>query len=473
MSDIHSPSTNMDEKKMDYTLGTHLSFSIGGFLDNFTSTAFGVRTYAFYNIIMLLPSWMVGLAFTLYAIWNMINDPLVGYFSDRHHDYIKKWGRRFPLILIGMIPFALSYLLIYTVPFQSEWLIFAWLLFSICFFDFLFSIWQLNYLALLPVKFTNNYERTRIGALNTVFGIFGVVCGMLLPPILIGDYNIRANYVKAAAIIAIIALVAALLMIPGIRENKKLREETVLRLETERLAQEPLSFFKVLFLCLKCRNFMMYIVLTLGHAVMTNLMLGSLQYWVQFVLKSDNPDFETFIGAALLIGVLISVPFWTKISRKQGNRTAFIIGGFGSSLMLLLFFLLAINIVMGIVLTLLIGIFIGAFWTLMYPGLSDVIDELKANSLFQNEGVYTGIRTFFSRFAFVVQSVAMAVIHTATGFDENQPTQTIKAQWGIRIHMSLVPMIFYLIGTLLIFFWYDLTPEKLKEIKEKLKNSKT
>ncbi|MHA1518977.1 MAG: MFS transporter [Promethearchaeota archaeon] len=455
-------------KKMKYSLGTHLSFSMGGFLDNFTTTAFGIRTYAFYNLVLLLPSWMVALAFTLYAGWNMINDPLVGYFSDLHHKYIAKWGRRFPLIIIGMVPYAFSYLLIYTVAFQSEWLIFAWLLFSICFFDFCYSIWQLNYLALLPVKFTNHYERTRVGGINTILGIFGVVCGMLLPPMLIGDYDVQENYVSAAVIISLITLIAGVLMIPGIRENKQLREQTLARLKLEKESQEKFSFFKVLLMCLKRRNFMMYIGLTLAHAVMTTLMLGSLQYWVQFVLISDDPDYETFVGAALLIGVLISVPLWTKVSRKKGNRIAYIIGGFGSSATLLLFFLLATEIVMGIILTLLIGIFIGAFWTLMYPGLSDVIDELKASSLFQNEGVYTGIRTFFSRFAFVIQSVAMAGIHTLTGFNENNTIQTSRAQTGIMVHMALIPMIFYLIGTLLILFWYDLTPEKLQTIKAKL-----
>ncbi|GAG85351.1 unnamed protein product, partial [marine sediment metagenome] len=39
---------------------------------------------------------------------------------------------------------------------------------------------------------------------------------------------------------------------------------------------------------------------------------------------------------------------------------------------------------------------------------------------------------------------------------------------GIRIHFGLIPMIFMLISTLVLWKYYDLTPEKVKIFKEKL-----
>ncbi|GAH91731.1 unnamed protein product, partial [marine sediment metagenome] len=47
---------------------------------------------------------MVALGYIIYAIWNSINDPLVGYFTDRPNRFWKRYGKRFPLIIIGGIP---------------------------------------------------------------------------------------------------------------------------------------------------------------------------------------------------------------------------------------------------------------------------------------------------------------------------------------------------------------------------------
>ncbi len=457
---------------MQYSLGTHISFSIGGFIDNFSGTAYGVRTYAFYETVLGLSSGLTALAYAIYGIWNMINDPIVGFLSDRKHRLIERFGRRFPLILF-VFPFALSYLLIYFVPVISEGWRFVWLLGSICIFDLLYSIWQLNYLALIPAKFTNSRERTRIGAINTIWGILGVVMGMLLPPMLIesfGGYETLPGYLVAAGAVAVITLIAAVVLIPGIRENKALRAMELQEFEKRSPDLSKPNFFKSLIFCLKHRNFTSFIVLLLGHAVMTNLMLGSLQYWVQFVIPNGTGDDETIVGAALLVGVLISTPLWALISRKYGNRIAFIIGGFAASAILLLFFLFATSVLLGAVLTLFVGISIGAVWTLMYPGLSEVIDELTVTSKLRNEGIYTGIRTFFSRFAFVIQAVTFGVVHILTGFDDSPDaiSQTPLAQLGIRIHMSLIPMIFYLIGAILIWRVYRLTPAKVKENRAQL-----
>ena len=42
------------------------------------------------------------------------------------------------------------------------------------------------------------------------------------------------------------------------------------------------------------------------------------------------------------------------------------------------------------------------------------------------------------------------------------------AVWGIYIHMALLPMIFMFIGSIVLWRFYDLTPEKVKINKEKL-----
>ena len=44
-----------------------------------------------------LPPWLAGLAFGLGRLWDAVNDPLIGWLSDKTHS---RWGPRVPLSLI-------------------------------------------------------------------------------------------------------------------------------------------------------------------------------------------------------------------------------------------------------------------------------------------------------------------------------------------------------------------------------------
>ncbi len=447
----------------------HQSYGLGGFLDNFTVSAFSVRVYHFYEDVLNVPGEFVALAVILYGIFNMLNDPFAGWLSDRPYKWIKRIGRRFPWYVGASIPFALSYLLIFTVPTSEALGMFFWLLFTICLFDLLFSFWQLNWLALFPVKFRTQEERTRVGASTTIWGIVGTVLGILVPPMIVGDYENIPGFINQAIFVAGVAVVIAVLIIPGMRENDLLKQRSWdLAQQDQTLKKEgkKQTYWKSLLFSIKQKNFMTYITIYLGHMVMTALMLGSLPFWIRYVLGSLEADFEIYLSAALLIGVILSTPFWSWLGRKKGNRVAFIYGGLASSVLLFLFFFLATDLISGMVITFLLGISISAMWCLMYPGLSDVLDEIAVLTGKRDEGIFTGIRTFFGRFAIVIQAIAIGVVHWVTNFDINPFTNAAK--WGIRVHMSLVPAIFYLLGTLLMILVNDLNKKKMEVIKTEL-----
>jgi len=132
-----------------------LSYSLGGFLDNFFSAAFTIRVIGYYEDEILLPIVLVSLSFVIYGLWNMFNDPLIGFFTDRNTKITRRWGRRFPWYMIAVIPFTIFYLLIFTVPFYSTVLIFLWLLFCICMFDFYFHI--LDYKIVFNLGYTEGF----------------------------------------------------------------------------------------------------------------------------------------------------------------------------------------------------------------------------------------------------------------------------------------------------------------------------
>ncbi|MHA1802980.1 MAG: MFS transporter, partial [Promethearchaeota archaeon] len=100
---------------------------------------------------------------------------------------------------------------------------------------------------------------------------------------------------------------------------------------------------------------------------------------------------------------------------------------------------------------------------------SDCIDEIILESEIRQEGVFLGIRTFMVRLSIIIQAVVFWAIHITTGFDPAVQIQTELALWGLRLQFALVPLILMLIAGILFWYFYDLTPEKVAENKEKLK----
>ena len=100
MSERLSPRT-----KLLYGVGdTGLSLTgsiIGAFFAIFLTDVAGIR-----------PG-LAALAIAIGRSWDWINDPLIGYISDRART---RWGRRRPFLLFGSLPFALAFALLWWRP---------------------------------------------------------------------------------------------------------------------------------------------------------------------------------------------------------------------------------------------------------------------------------------------------------------------------------------------------------------------
>jgi len=453
---------NDSSAEIKYSSLTHLSYSLGGFFDNFLTAAFTIRVIGFYEDELLVPIILIGVAFFFYGIWNMVNDPLAGYLSDKTTRFTERWGRRFPWFLFSAFPLAIVYFLIFAVPFTGEYVIFFWLLITICIFDLFFSFWMTNWLALYPDKFRSHKERTKVGGITTILGLLGMAFGMLLPPLFI-TYGVKESYIYAALLVTMIGLISAFLMVPGMREDQELRERALKVVESQ---EKELSFFKTMKFALKQKNFIVYLVAYLATIILMVFMLSSVYFMVRYILKMPA-EVEIYVLAAFLLGVLISVPLWVRLSRSLGNRKMYI-WGCGLTAIALIPFLLISSLVLVMIFAFLLGVSASALWTLMYPTFSDVIDEVVEKTGKRQEGTYFGIRTFIGRLSIVLQAIVFAVVHELTNYVPGAETQTPSAIWGIRIIMALIPMVFFVLAFFLMLKVYDLSLDRVKETQNKL-----
>ncbi len=437
------------------------SYGFGNFMNEFVAMAFGTYAFYFYERELGLNVILVMVGFFIYAIYNAINDPLVGYLTNKPFKFTKKWGRRFPWILIGGVPFIVSYLFIFTPPSLDQWLLFGWLVFATCLYDTFASVFWVNFSSLFPDKFRSVKERRTATGLQIPVGLVGVALGAILPPIVV-EFGIPSTYVAQSGIVIIVGLIALGLAIPGVRDDQDAVDRY---LETYDTREKGPSFFKSLGSALKQKSFVAFIVSYTLYRTLVQSMTASVPFVVDTLLEMAATA-SILIFAGFLIGALVSTPIWVKYAHKtNNNKKVMVLCGLlmGIFTIPLIFLedLIAITIAMVVW-----GLSIGGYWAMIAPILADVVDESVVTHKRRQEGVFAGFQQFFGRLAIFFQATSFALTHIFTGLAADP--YSASAKFGVHIHLAVVPMICILIGTFVFWRWYHLTPDKVAENQKKI-----
>jgi Na+/melibiose symporter-like transporter len=72
----------------------HISYSMGNFANTIAYQVFGNRIQFYYVDVLRLNAATAGVLWTIYGLWNAINDPLMGQVSDRTRSSSDKLKRK-------------------------------------------------------------------------------------------------------------------------------------------------------------------------------------------------------------------------------------------------------------------------------------------------------------------------------------------------------------------------------------------
>ncbi|MEE9278925.1 MAG: MFS transporter [Myxococcota bacterium] len=75
--------------------------------------AWGVLLLFYYQQVVGVEAWLVGLAIAISVIMDAVTDPLIGTWSDRIRS---RWGRRHPMLLASALPLAVTFVLLFAPP---------------------------------------------------------------------------------------------------------------------------------------------------------------------------------------------------------------------------------------------------------------------------------------------------------------------------------------------------------------------
>ena len=446
---------------------------------NMPGTFFGAMVgviQSFYYAWMGLQWGWITIAQIVYAIWNVVNDPLFGNHINNTRSVNKKGEvqRYLPYIKYGAPIFSLAFALVFFPPdtlrgqsdFSFQFWLFVWYMVSLLVYDTMFTIVLCAWVALLPQMSLNQREREKTQFLCSIFLFPAVIIGFAIPVALLSNPTASSVYIFQilVVIIAIFGIVPYWIVVKYVYEHP------------EYTPDETVGIFKALKLAFKNKSYISYLIYDGISVFIININMVTLPFFLYWVLE-QSPGFNPllfWIGPmiCLVIGAVLSL----KIAEKTSTKFAitFYLSVISIGFLLVFFFALTGNwILVSIGLSV---VFLG------YPGdfihhnpmRADTIDydQWKVSGE-RREGLYAGIGPLISKpmisVALAVPPVLMAIYGLIYVKDSLQPTMGLEmAQLGLSISMGLIPGIAALIGLIIWVLFYPLDKDLVTEMKAEL-----
>ncbi len=102
------------------------------------------------------------------------------------------------------------------------------------------------------------------------------------------------------------------------------------------------------------------------------------------------------------------------------------------------------------------------------PIFSSIIDIGAIETGKRQEGLYNGVSAFITSFGVIIQPAIFYFIQTFTGYNTDLTAPTPEELFGLRLQMSIIPMILMLTGVFIFRKFYTLSKNEIEENSKKL-----
>ncbi len=391
--------------------------------------AVGAYYLFFYVDVLGLAVALAAIINVVYAIWDAVNDPLVGYFSDNTRT---RWGRRRPWLLAGL-PFYTAFLvLIYAVPepFRRGDALFWYALVIIFLSESASTVVNTTYDALFPELFQGFRTRTRASAFRHGFGMVGELVGFALTPIMYANFG----FVGMAAVFAIITGILVTFSIVRNAEDCSAQEVPPLNLRG--------AFEDVL----RDRPFWLFTLIATLLWFTTGVYTVATPFWAKYTLKA-SPQAPSLIFATVFIIAILSVSPWSKLIRDWGIKRTWLwaIGVMTLSAGVLG---LASNLVLGIIGAAVAGLGLGGIKVCREMILANLVDQSLERTGRRQEGVYYSLNRFVGRLSKILEALALVLLGVLFGYVSGENPGPDPAN-AFRFLMAVFPFVCLVLGWVL------------------------
>lgn len=434
----------------------------------------------FYNMILGVPSGILGFALMIPRVWDAFTDPIMGNITD---NYRSKYGRRRPFIILGAILMGLTFGSIWMVPTQwANGYKIAWFIVTNLLFYTSFTIFSVPFVSLSYEMSPDYDERTSVQGYVTFWSKTGELLYQAVIPlatlIMSWKYTKSADSLLDAEKIEGIRIVTASYAAVGMAIFGSLPaifgKERYYELSIKERGEEKFSLLKNAKQAFANKAFVL--LCTLSVATMFAGMFAScMDYYllVYYMFKGNIAEGSTWklivtIGYATMgfVGIPIVVWMCKKFTKLQALQFVYCLMIFNAFLR---WFIFQPGHQYWIWLDPLTG---GLFWigvgTVMQAMMADICDDDELKNERRREGMFGAIFWWATKLAIALSWAFAGVLLEWIGFDSKvDTTWTNQTFLKMRLWMCLgaaVPAL----GCFILMRFYPLTKNKADENRKVL-----
>jgi len=405
------------------------------------------------DIAQLKPG-LAGLTILIGGIWDAINDPLVGLWSDRTRT---RWGRRRPFLLFGALPYGVTFTLMWIVPpIEDQLMKSLYFAMIYIFFDTAVTIVSCPYYALTPELTLDHDERTSLTSYRMFISILsGLVTAIGFSLVLDATPDERTAFWIMGLLSSGLFVATILVAFFGTRERTGFQAEAPAR---------PLESLRFV---LRNREWRYTIGMRILAWIPVDVASAVFAYYLIYWIGMQTME-ASLVQAVLLGSAAVSMPLIVWMTRRWEKKTAFMIA-IGSWAVVMLSLLLVPQGARHLVypIAVLVGPGIAAAHALPTAMSADTLDVDELNSGKRQEGVYAGFEVFIRKLSTKLVLAGIGPVLAWAGYVQGAARQTPQTLMAMRLLIAVVPTII-LLGAIAVAWRYPLTRERHRAIQKKL-----
>ena len=119
---------------------------------------------------LLIPQSLIWIIYLTYSFIDALNDPIIGYITDRSRKFTLKYGKRYLWIRIGVF-LGPIFLILCFIPISTNPIVLTlWLIITMGIFETFLTLLEVSHNSLFPDLFREPQQRRKVSAYGGIIG---------------------------------------------------------------------------------------------------------------------------------------------------------------------------------------------------------------------------------------------------------------------------------------------------------------
>ena len=422
------------------------SYGCGDFGCNIIYTAMSAFLLFYYTDYANVSAIAVGTIMMVSRIFDGISDIIMGVIVDRTHS---RFGKARPWILRMCIPFAISGVLMFSVP--ASWsstpkLVYVFITYNLV-STVIYTAINVPYSALNALMTQDPYERSVLSIFRNLLATAGTLTiNTFTLPLVEYFGNNASAWTKTFVVFGFVSIAAFLCTFFGTKERVRANETG------EQKVEENVPFVTGIKALFQNKYWIMMTGMLALFFLMYSVNGGATVYYAKDILGDKN--LVSTINGIFNIVQILGMFFIAMLVKKFGKRNVFSLG-----LILDIIGMLVLNFSGGsmpiiVVSSVIRGIGNACGGATMWAMVSDTIDYGEWKTGYRTEGLVNSACSFGYKIGNGIGSALLGVILEVGGYVGNAAAQTASALTSIKICFVWIPIAVYVCGLIIMKFYH-------------------